>query len=67
MKSAKIQGTRQRQLQWEVDESQIWESLESARQRQVVEQLAQLWAQFVISQETTASSSLPHSYQEKKT
>jgi hypothetical protein len=74
MKRAKTQRTRQLQLQWEVDESEIWGSLEPARQRQVVEQVAQLWMQFVVSQEVgrsdggvPASSSLPHSCQEKKT
>lgn len=74
MKPAKTQGTRQLQLQWEVDESEIWRSLEPARQRQVVEQVGQLWMQFVVSQEAgrsngavLASPSSPHSCQEKKT
>lgn len=74
MKRAKTQGTRQRQFQWEVDESEIWGTLEPARQQQVVEHVAQLWMQFVVSQEARhsdgvapASSSLPHSCQEKKT
>ena len=73
MKRAKTQGTRQLQLQWEVDELKIWGSLEPARQRQVVEQVAQLWMQFVVSQQAgrsdgaaPARSSSPHS-QEKKT
>ena len=73
MKPAKTQGSRQLQLQWEVDESEIWGSLEPARQRQVVEQMGQLWIQFVVSQEAGrfdgghASSSSPHSCQEKET
>jgi len=74
MKPAKTQGTKQLQLQWEVDESEIWGSLEPARQRQVVEQVTQLWMQFVASQEADrsngaapASFSSPHSCQEKET
>jgi hypothetical protein len=68
MKPAKTQGTRQLQLQWEVDESEIWRSLEPARQRQVVERVAQLWMQFVVSDGAApASSSSPHSCQEKTT
>jgi hypothetical protein len=73
MKRAKAQATTQLGLQWEVDESEIWRTLESARQRQVVEHVAQLWMQFVVFQEAgrsnevaPASSSLPHLYQEKK-
>ena len=73
MKPSKTPGTRQLQLPWEVDESQIWSSLEPARQRQLVEQVAQLWMQFVISHEAgraevtapASSSSLP-SCQENK-
>jgi hypothetical protein len=72
MKPAKTQGTRQLQLPWEVDESEIWGSVEPARQRQVVEWMGQLWMQFVVSQEAgrsaaPAGSSSPHSCQEKKT
>ena len=71
MKHAKTQRKRQLQLQWEVDESQIWESLEPARQRQLVEQVARLWMQFVVfhdrSDGAAAGSSSPHSCQEKET
>lgn len=67
MKPSKIPVPRQLQLQWEVDESQIWGSLEPTRQQQLVEHLAQLWIQFVVSQQHAPSTAVSstHSGQEQ--
>jgi len=49
MKPSSSQRTTQRQLTLESDESQIWGTLETAQQRQLVEHLARLWSHYVTT------------------
>lgn len=67
MKPVTNDGTRQLHLQWEVGESQVWESFEPKRKQEIVELLAELWVLFLDSSEARSGNSLIAAYLEHKT
>ena len=62
MKPSSPQRTTQLLLAWETSESRIWETLESAQQRQLVEHLARLWIQHVLAEQARAATPVSASH-----